>query len=98
MPEMETAAAWLPEQLAASIAGSGHAAIYVVLLASGSAAVLLPALQETGLSGPDVMSVMAQVTIADVITILAVPGVISFAVFGRLERWVTRGQEAKAII
>ena len=32
------------------------------------------------------------------ITILAVLGVISFAVFGRLERWVTRGQEAKAII
>jgi hypothetical protein len=24
--------------------------------------------------------------------------VVSFAVFGRLERWVTRGQEAKAII
>jgi Kef-type K+ transport system membrane component KefB len=59
--------------LAASIAGSGHAAIYMVLLASGSAAVLLPALQETGLSGPNVMSVMAQVTIADLITILAVP-------------------------
>jgi len=32
------------------------------------------------------------------ITILAVLGVVSFAVFGRLERWVTRGQEAKAII
>ena len=32
------------------------------------------------------------------ITILAVLGVISFAVFGRLEQWATRGQEAKAII
>ena len=32
------------------------------------------------------------------ITILAVLGVVSFAVFGWLERWVTRGQEAKAII
>jgi len=59
--------------LAASIAGSGHAAVYVVVLASGSAAVLLPALEETGLQGAVVMTVMAQVTIADVITILSVP-------------------------
>ena len=59
--------------LAASIAGAGHTAIYVVLLASGSAAVLLPALEETGITGPDVMTVMAQVTIANLITILSVP-------------------------
>ena len=32
------------------------------------------------------------------ITILAILGVISFAVFGRLEQWATRGQEAKAVI
>jgi Kef-type K+ transport system membrane component KefB len=43
------------------------------LLASGSAAVLLPALQETKAEGPTVMAVMAQVTIADVVTILSVP-------------------------
>jgi Kef-type K+ transport system membrane component KefB len=59
--------------LAASIAGAGHTAIYVVLLSSGSAAVLLPALEETGITAPDVMTVMAQVTIADLITILSVP-------------------------
>jgi Kef-type K+ transport system membrane component KefB len=59
--------------LAASIAGTGHAAVYAVLLASGSAAVLLPALQEAGIAGPDILTVMAQVTIADVITILSVP-------------------------
>jgi Kef-type K+ transport system membrane component KefB len=59
--------------LAADVAGTGHAAIYVVLLASGSAAVLLPALEETGIAGPEVMAVMAQVTIADLITILSVP-------------------------
>jgi Kef-type K+ transport system membrane component KefB len=59
--------------LAASIAGTGHAAVYAVLLASGSAAVLLPALEETGIGGAVVMTVMAQVTIADVITILSVP-------------------------
>jgi Kef-type K+ transport system membrane component KefB len=59
--------------LAASIAGGGHAAVYMVLLASGSAAVLLPALEETGIAGPEVMTAMAQVTIADVLTILSVP-------------------------
>ena len=32
------------------------------------------------------------------IVILAVLGVISFSVFGRLERWATRGQDAKAIL
>jgi Kef-type K+ transport system membrane component KefB len=68
--------------LAESIAGTGHAAVYVVLLASGSAAVLLPALEETGIEGPDVMTVMAQVTIADVITILSVPIVLQPARVG----------------
>src|SRR5208282_827575 len=38
-----------------------------------SAAVLLPAVQESGLAGAGVFAVMAQVTIADVITILSVP-------------------------
>ncbi len=57
----------------AAIAGTAHAAIYAVLLASGSAAVLLPALEETAAGGPDAMAVMAQVTIADVVTILSVP-------------------------
>jgi Kef-type K+ transport system membrane component KefB len=59
--------------LAAAVAGTGHAAIYAVLLASGSAAVLLPAVQETRLEGAAVLGVMAQVTIADIVTILAVP-------------------------
>jgi Kef-type K+ transport system membrane component KefB len=59
--------------LAASITGDGQAAVYVVVLASGSAAVLLPAIEELGLRGAAVMTVMAQVTIADVITILSVP-------------------------
>ncbi|MGO9247828.1 MAG: cation:proton antiporter [Solirubrobacteraceae bacterium] len=57
----------------AAIAGTAHAAIYAVLIASGSAAVLLPALEETGANGPDAMAVMAQVTIADIVTILSVP-------------------------
>lgn len=59
--------------LAAGIAGTGHAAIYTVILASGSAAVLLPAIQEAGLGGSQVMTVMAQVTIADIVTIVSIP-------------------------
>jgi Kef-type K+ transport system membrane component KefB len=59
--------------LASEIAGGGHAAIYAVVLASGSAAVLLPSIQETGLGGTEVLTVMAQVTIADVLTIVSVP-------------------------
>jgi Kef-type K+ transport system membrane component KefB len=62
--------------LAASLAGTGHAAVYAVVLASGSAAVLLPAFQETGLESALSMRVMAQVTIADVITIVSVPVVL----------------------
>jgi Kef-type K+ transport system membrane component KefB len=58
---------------AAAIAGTSHAAVYAVVLASGSAAVLLPALAETGVGGRDVLSVVAQVTIADVVTIVSVP-------------------------
>jgi Kef-type K+ transport system membrane component KefB len=58
---------------AAAVAGTSHAAIYAVVLASGSAAVLLPALEETDAGGPNVLAVMAQVTIADVVTILSVP-------------------------
>jgi Kef-type K+ transport system membrane component KefB len=59
--------------LAASLAGTSHAAIYAVVLASGSAAVLLPAFGETGAGGPDALIVMAQIAIADVVTIVSVP-------------------------
>jgi Kef-type K+ transport system membrane component KefB len=58
---------------AAAIAGTAHAAVYAVVLASGSAAVLLPAFQEAGAGGSIVWTVMAQVTIADVATIVSVP-------------------------
>ncbi|MHB8241986.1 MAG: cation:proton antiporter [Solirubrobacteraceae bacterium] len=59
--------------LAAAVAGTGHAAIYAVLLASGSAAVLLPAFEELGLEDVSAMTVMAQVALADIVTILSVP-------------------------
>lgn len=59
--------------LAAALAGTAHAGVYAVLLASGSAAVLLPALEEADATGLDALAVMAQVTIADIVTILSVP-------------------------
>jgi Kef-type K+ transport system membrane component KefB len=59
--------------LAELIAGGGHAAVFAVVLASGSAAVVLPAFQEAHLDGPAALVVMAQVTIADVVTIVSVP-------------------------
>jgi Kef-type K+ transport system membrane component KefB len=62
---------------AAALAGTAHAAVYAVVLASGSAAVLLPALQEACAEGPDALAVMAQVTLADVVTILSVPIVLA---------------------
>ena len=59
--------------LAETLAGDSHAAIYALVLASGSAAVLLPALQEARVDGRLALPVMAQVTIADVLTIVAIP-------------------------
>jgi len=67
---------------AAAIAGGAHGAVYAVVLASGSAAVLLPAFEELGLGGVAAMTVMAQVAIADIITILSVPIVLQPARVG----------------
>jgi Kef-type K+ transport system membrane component KefB len=57
----------------AELTGTGHIAVYAVLLASGSTAVVLPMLQERKLDGPEALVVVAQVTVADVAAILAVP-------------------------
>ena len=58
----------------AAILGGGHAAIYALLLASGSAAILLPVVEELGvLDNENVLTVMAQVAVADVAAIVALP-------------------------
>ncbi|HVP75583.1 MAG TPA: cation:proton antiporter [Gaiellaceae bacterium] len=58
----------------AAALGGGHAAIYALLLASGSAAVLLPVLEEAHLLADErVLPLMAQVGIADVAAIVALP-------------------------
>ncbi len=53
--------------------GLGHPAIWAVLLATGSAAIVLPALQEAGIGADRALLAMAWATVADVITIVAVP-------------------------
>src|SRR6478735_2423473 len=54
--------------------GTDHAAIYALLLASGSVAILLPAFEEQGLlDDPRALTVMAQVAIADIAAIVLLP-------------------------
>lgn len=61
----------------AALVGGGDAIVYVLLLASGSAAILLPAVQEAGLmEEPRALTVMSQVAIADVAAIVALPLVV----------------------
>jgi Kef-type K+ transport system membrane component KefB len=63
--------------LVARVGAVGHAGVYAVLIASGSAAVVLPILQERGLAGPVALEVMAQVTVADIGATVAVPLVLA---------------------
>jgi Kef-type K+ transport system membrane component KefB len=68
-------AAVLGVALAAAF-GTGHAALYAVLMASSSAALALPVIDSLRLSGPPVLSVTAQIAIADATSIVLLPLVI----------------------
>ena len=57
--------------------GTGHAALYAVLMASSSAALALPVIDSLGLNGPHVLSVTAQIAIADATSIVLLPLVIN---------------------
>ncbi|HEX5307499.1 MAG TPA: cation:proton antiporter [Solirubrobacteraceae bacterium] len=59
--------------LLSRLAGAGNPAVYAVLVASGSAAVVLPVLQERALADAVALTVMAQVAIADVAATVGVP-------------------------
>jgi Kef-type K+ transport system membrane component KefB len=68
------AVAAVPAALAAAaLAGTGHAALYAVILASSSAAVALPILEDHGLIGGPALTLVAQITIADIVAVVAVP-------------------------
>ena len=51
----------------------GHPAVWAILLATGSVAIVLPALQEAGVSADEALLAMAWATVADIATIVAVP-------------------------
>jgi Kef-type K+ transport system membrane component KefB len=62
--------------LVSRIGAAGHPAVYAVLIASGSAAVVLPIVQERALTGDSVLTLIAQVTVADVAATVAIPFVL----------------------
>ena len=53
--------------------GTGHAALYAVLMASSSAALVLPIVDSLRLGGPAVLQALPQVAIADTVCIIALP-------------------------
>lgn len=53
--------------------GTGQAPLYVVLLASSSAALVLPIVGSLKIRGPHVLAMTAQVAIADTLAIMALP-------------------------
>jgi Kef-type K+ transport system membrane component KefB len=59
--------------LLATAFDTGHALLYGVLMASSSAAVALPVIDGLNLEGPNVLSVKAQIAIADAACIVALP-------------------------
>ena len=60
----------------AALFRTGHAPLYAVLMASSSAALALPIIDSLGLRGPAVLSVTAQIAIADSASIVLLPLVI----------------------
>ncbi len=59
--------------LLARLAGTGHGALYAVLLASSSAALILPVVDEEGLGGREILELVPQVAVADAACIVALP-------------------------
>lgn len=57
--------------------GTGHAALYGVLLASSSAALVLPMLHSVGLKHTSAAQLVAQIAIADIVCIVALPLVLA---------------------
>lgn len=60
----------------AILTDSDHALLYAVIMASSSAALVLPLLDSLALGGPNVMQLIPQVAIADALCIVAVPLVV----------------------
>lgn len=61
----------------AELFGTGHALLYAVLMASSSAALILPIVESLRLDGPAVLQLLPQVAVADAACIVALPLVIN---------------------
>jgi Kef-type K+ transport system membrane component KefB len=59
--------------LLSTVFGTGHAVLYGVLIASSSAALVLPIVGSLRMSGPSVLQLTVQVAIADAVCIVALP-------------------------
>jgi Kef-type K+ transport system membrane component KefB len=67
-------AAAIPVALAVStVFGTGHTALYAVLLSSSSAALVLPIIDALRLTGPAILRLLPQVAVADAACIVALP-------------------------
>jgi len=62
---------------------TGHTALYAVLIASSSAALILPITDAAKLDGPELLQLLPQVAIADTVCIVAVPLAVDPAHAGR---------------
>jgi Kef-type K+ transport system membrane component KefB len=59
--------------LVSHVTGLGHPAIFVLLLAASSSAVVMPIIQERGLAGGEMLLVTAWIAVVDIATIVALP-------------------------
>jgi Kef-type K+ transport system membrane component KefB len=57
----------------AALVGTGHAVLYAVLLASGSAALVVPTVTGSGVRTPAALATVVQVAVADTVRIVALP-------------------------
>lgn len=67
----------------AALFGTGHAPLYAVLMASSSAALVLPIISSGGLAGQGVLAMTAQVALADTLAIIALPLAMNPSTAGR---------------
>jgi Kef-type K+ transport system membrane component KefB len=63
----------------ATLVGTSHVLLYAVLMASSSAAIVLPTVDSLGLSGPDLVDLLPQIALADALCIVLLPLVIDTA-------------------
>jgi Kef-type K+ transport system membrane component KefB len=77
------ALAVVPALAATRIFHTGHAVLYTVLMASSSAALILPVVNSLRLSGGPALELLSQVAIADTVCIVALPLAIDPAHAGR---------------